>query len=539
MFLDHFQLTVNPFGLSPKLDFLYRSGAFEESMAHLIYGLENSEAIVMITGAIGTGKSMAIQSFLTHLSSSFEFALVTNTRVSSIEFLKLVLEDLGIDIPPNSDKSDLLIKFKDFLHETFKRGGRVLIVVDEAQNLDVDVLEEVRLMTNLGQGDLQPVQVILLGQPELCETVSKPELAQLRQRIRVHYKLATLSLDELEGYVDHRMTTAGGQAGVFSKKALGLIYKYSGGVPRLVNSLCGNALLAAFVAERHKVLPEDVSVDEIPALVDLTKASAPASEGAPVIQSKLKKKSRKVEVRDDDDEQQFIKFPPRERDRGKSGFRPIIVAVLLLVILTPVILWQLGYLEGIFPSGSPTGTGVFPGPVVEEQEAHPSLEPAKQEIAQESSSKDDASNVPEPEGTVDEGLPEEAKETVIAVQVSPTLPVTEQSPAVDNGVNKEEVEKTSAPTPQKETAVFAAHIASFRDMEKTTKYLESISDVAPNSFFRIFPGQGRDWYRIYLGPFKDQGETEAVAGRLKEMGKIPYFNVIRMTDADLIESIKN
>ena len=189
MYLEHFNLSVSPFGISPRLDFLYKSGAFEEGMAHLLYGLESREALVMITGAIGTGKTMAIQSFLSSLGDGYVSALVTNTTVDGRELLKLILDDLGAPIDRGADKSDLLIAFKQFMIDEGRQGRRIIIIIDEAQNLASGVLEEIRLLTNLGQGEDQPVQIILVGQPELAATVDRPDLAQLKQRIRVHCRL--------------------------------------------------------------------------------------------------------------------------------------------------------------------------------------------------------------------------------------------------------------------------------------------------------------------------------------------------------------
>ncbi len=262
MYLDHFGLAVNPFGLSPKLEFLYQSGAFEESMAHLIYGVENSEAIIMITGAIGTGKTMALQSFMANLNQGFQWALVTNTQVTPVELLKLILDDLGVKFPPGCDKSDLLILFKEFLVNTSHSGQHVIIIIDEAQNMAREVLEEVRLLTNLGQGDIQPVQVILVGQPELEAVVNRSDLAQLRQRIRVHYRLDPLSRKEVEEYLNHRMAVAGCKDHVFKSGAIDRIAEASGGVPRLVNSLAGQALLSAFVAGHKQVHTSDLTVPE-------------------------------------------------------------------------------------------------------------------------------------------------------------------------------------------------------------------------------------------------------------------------------------
>ncbi|MBK7048537.1 MAG: AAA family ATPase [bacterium] len=167
--------------------------------------------------------------------------------------LKLILEDLDLTQPADADKSDLLIAFKHFLIATSRQGKRVVIVIDEAQNLSREVLEEVRLLTNLGQGQEQPVQIILVGQPELEATIERQDLAQLRQRIRVHCRLAPLDRRELEEYVNHRMKVAGGAAGSFSGASLDGIFRKSGGVPRVVNTLCDRALLSAFVAGRKRV----------------------------------------------------------------------------------------------------------------------------------------------------------------------------------------------------------------------------------------------------------------------------------------------
>ncbi|MDP2324053.1 MAG: AAA family ATPase, partial [Gammaproteobacteria bacterium] len=279
MYLEHFGLTLSPFGISPRLDFLYRSGAFEESMAHLVFGLDNSEAIVMISGDIGTGKTMAIQSFLSHLGDRYLSALITNTCVDGRELLKLILDDLGVPVEARADKSDLLIAFKKFLIAEGKEGRRFVIVVDEAQNLSREVLEEIRQLTNLGQGEEQPVQIILVGQPELEVNIARPDLAQLKQRIRVHYKLAPLTRRELEEYVDHRIEVAGGRPGTFSARALDRIYQMSGGVPRVVNTLGIEALLSAFVAGRNKVEATDLD-DQTSAGAELSSPAAPTSAAA-------------------------------------------------------------------------------------------------------------------------------------------------------------------------------------------------------------------------------------------------------------------
>jgi general secretion pathway protein A len=259
MYLDHFGLATAPFSLSPRLEFLYTSTPFEETIAHLVFGLENQEAITLISGPIGSGKTMTIHSFISHLSPQYATALVNSTQVTPTELLKLILEDLGVTLSADTDKSDLLISFKDFLIRRQQEGGRVLVIIDEAQNLSTSCLEEIRLLTNLGQFESQPVQMVLVGQPELETTVNQPQLAQLRQRIRVRYRISPLSREEVAGYIRHRMSVAGCQHSVFAKDAVDTIFRRSEGIPRLVNTLAGDALLAAFVENSATVTAAHVA----------------------------------------------------------------------------------------------------------------------------------------------------------------------------------------------------------------------------------------------------------------------------------------
>ena len=344
MYLEHFGLGINPFSLSPKLDFLYKSGTFKESMAHLFYGLDNKEAVVLITGAIGTGKTMALQSFLNNLGPRFEFALITNTRVTATELLKLILEDLGVGLISGADKSDLLILFKDYLHGASLAGKMVIIVVDEAQNLAPEVLEEIRLLTNLGQGENQPVQIILVGQPELDETVNRLDLAQIRQRIRVHYSLDPLTRQETEGYLNHRMSVAGCSRKVFTSDAIDRIYKVSRGVPRLVNTLAGDALLSAFVANREMVQPGDIEEgQDLRFETGSTPAPAPATDPVPAPSSQVQTSRIKAPRK------QGPPPPVVARRNSRSGVGRIVWTWILGALMVVVLgaLYYVGALDGL------------------------------------------------------------------------------------------------------------------------------------------------------------------------------------------------
>ncbi|MEZ4389350.1 MAG: AAA family ATPase [Candidatus Krumholzibacteriia bacterium] len=253
MYQDHFGLHADPFALSPNLKFLYRSQAHAETMAHLGYGLEQGEDIILISGAIGTGKTLALQNLLAKVSRLFVQVLVNVTAIGYVEFLKLVLDEMGETWPDNADVADLLVRMKRRALAVHAEGRKILLVVDEAQNLDPETLEGVRLLTNLGQPDKQLFQIVLAGQPGLDTLVARPELAQLQQRIRVHYRLEPLSARETENYLHHRTTVAGASRPLFTVAAARRIHELSGGIPRLVNHLAGHAMLAAFVDKDQQV----------------------------------------------------------------------------------------------------------------------------------------------------------------------------------------------------------------------------------------------------------------------------------------------
>ena len=280
MYQDHFGLHADPFSLSPSLRFLYRSQAHAETMAHLGYGLEQGEDIIMISGAIGTGKTLALQNLMAKVSRLFRQVLVNVTNVSYVEFLKLVLDEMGETWSEGADAADLLVIMKRRALAEHTEGRKILLVVDEAQNLDAETLEGVRLLTNLGQPDKQLFQIVLVGQPGLEEMVERLELAQLRQRIRVHYRLEPLSEKETAEYIDHRTSVAGAFQTLFTPAAVRRIHELSGGIPRLVNHLAGHAMLAAYVDEERRVDQRHVAAEGLPETPSPEAAGmAPAARG--------------------------------------------------------------------------------------------------------------------------------------------------------------------------------------------------------------------------------------------------------------------
>ncbi len=277
MFLNHFGLTRDPFPLYPSQRFVFMSTAFEETMAHLVYGLEHEEDIILITGPIGTGKTLAAQNLLANLNRIYRSVLINVTQLDYAETLKLILGELGAPVVGAADRGDLLHALKEQVRLAQAMGNKILIVVDEAQNLAAHTLEGLRMLTNLGQPQGQAVQLVLIGQPNLEETIKLPELAQLRQRIRVHYRLETLNRQETEAYIGHRLKVAGAQRPFFQAKAIDLIHRASSGVPRLVNVLCSRALISAYVANKHEVAAEHVDLTDLAAATGVDQAASRAT----------------------------------------------------------------------------------------------------------------------------------------------------------------------------------------------------------------------------------------------------------------------
>ncbi len=253
MYQDHFGLQLDPFPLSPDLRFLFKSHALEETMAHLAYGLQEGEDFILVTGPVGSGKTLALHHLSAQLPPRYRQVMLTVTMLGFNEFLKMVLQELGQFPPPGTDRADLLGMLKQQLQEASRQGGKILLLVDEGQDLPIETIEGIRLLTNLGRPGPQVLQVVLCGQPGLEEKIDSRELEQLRQRIRIRYRLEPLDRRELEEYVRHRLRVAGCDRRLFDGGALDRIHAASGGIPRLVNSLAGEALLAAYVEGSHEV----------------------------------------------------------------------------------------------------------------------------------------------------------------------------------------------------------------------------------------------------------------------------------------------
>ena len=257
MYLSFFGLNEKPFAITPDPRYLYLSERHAEALAHLMYGINEAGGFVQLTGEVGTGKTTIVRSLLAQAPKNAEIALILNPRMTPPEFLLTICEELGIGVPDDSCGSlkDLVDILGGYLLRAHGQGKRVVLVVDEAQNLSPEVLEQVRLLTNLETNTQKLLQIILIGQPELRELLARNELRQLAQRITGRYHLNPLSREETAAYVRHRLRVAGATTDIVSPHALNEVFRLSHGVPRVINIVCDRALLGAYSLDRHRVTP--------------------------------------------------------------------------------------------------------------------------------------------------------------------------------------------------------------------------------------------------------------------------------------------
>ena len=254
MYTEFFGLTEKPFSITPDPRYLYLSERHAEALAHLLYGVTESGGFIQLTGEVGTGKTTLVRSLLEQLPDHTRVALVLNPRMSPTEFLEAICEELSINVGKiRGSAKGLVDALNACLLKAHSKSERVVLIVDEAQNLSADVLEQIRLLTNLETAKQKLLQIILIGQPELREVLACRELRQLAQRITGRYHLEPLTMTETAAYVRHRLSVAGADRDVFSVRALRLLHKLSDGVPRLINVISDRALLGAYTREQHNV----------------------------------------------------------------------------------------------------------------------------------------------------------------------------------------------------------------------------------------------------------------------------------------------
>lgn len=254
LYCSHFGFIESPFSIAPDFRFLYLTKRHEEALAHLIYGIQEGNGLLLFTGDIGTGKTTVLRYLLEKLPSHTQVALILNPKLSERELLETICDELAIERSQNSRSfKELLDLLNHHLLNTYQAGGHTVLVIDEAQHLSPDLLESIRLLTNLETQKRKLLQIVLVGQPELRHLLEHPNLKQVAQRIVARYHLTPLSKQETKGYIAHRLKIAGHSGHLFSTSAFRKIFFLTQGVPRLINILCERCLIAAFATNRFKI----------------------------------------------------------------------------------------------------------------------------------------------------------------------------------------------------------------------------------------------------------------------------------------------
>src|SRR4051794_24789403 len=240
MYLQHYNLQQLPFRNTPDPRFFYETPRHNEALANLIYAVEQRRGFVLLSGEIGSGKTLVTHLLLNHLEDHAQIALIRNTHLNSSQLIRLICDEFNVEVPNHSDKAAMLLALNQFLIQQLAEDRLVVVIIDEAQNLSDKVLEELRMLSNLETSADKLLQIVLVGQPQLRDKVSQPHLEQLRQRIALSYHLEPLTLEEITSYIDHRLKVAaaeGGQKAFFMPEAVAKIARFSRGTPRIINGL--------------------------------------------------------------------------------------------------------------------------------------------------------------------------------------------------------------------------------------------------------------------------------------------------------------
>lgn len=256
MYTQFYNLEQKPFSLVPNPSFLYLSSEHKNALTYLEYGFTENVGFLMLTGGIGTGKTTLLRHILNRIDAEVEVAVLFNTNLAQNELIHLILNRFEIEYDKNITQSAALEILYEFLIEKYSQGKQVMLVVDEAQNLSVNSLEEIRMLSNLQTDEEMLLKVIIVGQPELKHKIESPELEQFAQRIAASYHLAGMSLEETNDYIEHRIKKAGRTEKLFTDEAILAVYEVSEGIPRIINLLCDAALVYGF-ADELQVIDEE------------------------------------------------------------------------------------------------------------------------------------------------------------------------------------------------------------------------------------------------------------------------------------------
>jgi general secretion pathway protein A len=296
MYAEYYGLTRSPFEMTPDPSFLHLGEAHREGLATLVYAVNSGKGFVMLTGEVGTGKTTLLHALLQQLDAKTNTAFIFNPRLDPLGFFRVLFEELGIG-PACESKAEYLLALNQYLIDKLAAGERVLLIVDEAQNLSAEMLEEIRLLSNLETPTSKLIQIMLVGQPELQELVDQPQLRQLRQRIALRHHLRPFDEWEMADYVNGRLSKAGYTGrGLFKRKAIRELHQLTGGTPRMINNICDSALLIGYVRQ-EATLGSDVVREAASDLGLIEKAGSNQEEGTYGGKSPVKRRRRLLRFR--------------------------------------------------------------------------------------------------------------------------------------------------------------------------------------------------------------------------------------------------
>ncbi len=497
MIMEFYGLGQDAFSLSPDLDFLFLSNSHEEAVAHLVYGLEQNEDIILLCGDIGTGKTLALHRLVDQVSKSFIPVLITVTTLDYDQFLRLFLMKLGVEVEGHSGAADLVFELEQQLVRIRQEGRKVLLVVDEGQNLGIDYLESVRLLMNLGQPGGQSLQMVLAGQLGLKSKLNSPQMRQLKQRIRVDYQLEYMTREELGGYVEHRLLVAGRRDPLFTSGALDKIHAISLGVPRIVNYLASKALLSGFVEEAKQIKASHVE-DSAPGVP--TAGDAEFSEPVKVMEEVA------VEVK-------VPPSPPAEHlgveqrktyaHRADNGRRGRFVLIAVFVVVAAVFVYYMrpqwsGYFDQLTEK-----IGGGESEVAEDQTPRLTGEPQNGGVKVADGKQLETTDVDVPDQQANP-----ASDPVVSKTVAPAL----EASAAD----------VQAPND------FVVHVASFKAPDRAENFRRRMAELGFSADVRTVTNEsGTLWNRVFLGPFSSRDSARVYAENLRSDGTINYYQVVK------------
>lgn len=253
IYKDHFGLAQRPFSLLPDPEFLYLSSVHAQALTMIEYGIMSRAPITLVTGELGAGKTTLLRKLMGNLRRDVTMVLISQATGGPEEVLRWIMGALGRPTRPGESHIEVVARFQDYLIEEYSNNRRVLLVVDEAQHLDIETLEVLRLMTNINADKHELIQLLLIGQPELRDRVRRREMMQLAQRVGAGCHLGAMTLEDTMGYIAHRLAVAGASQPIFSEAAMQVVHELSGGIPRLINQLCDLSLVYAFSEDRQDV----------------------------------------------------------------------------------------------------------------------------------------------------------------------------------------------------------------------------------------------------------------------------------------------